>query len=223
MNDSASSCSIAWLAAADASPMRATIEAKMAKVVMSRNHWPPIGALVRRNRAISASRGQTGACCSACAPSCGAPRTSSSARYAQLVIDCAAPAPRTPQAGMPSVPKISPYANTRCTATAISVTTSGVRVSPMPRKNENSAKLIATAGPPKSRAQPNAIASLCISGDGPDEGDDLREQEGERDHPDASSPARPARSPARSTARSAAARSRRRSATRTPARRSRCP
>ena len=39
---------MAWLAAIDTSPMRATIEPKIAKVDMSSSHWPPIGALVRR-------------------------------------------------------------------------------------------------------------------------------------------------------------------------------
>ena len=49
----------AWLAAIDASPMRATRVVKAAKEVMPMNHSPPIGAPVRRKRRISGRRGGT--------------------------------------------------------------------------------------------------------------------------------------------------------------------
>ena len=60
MNESESSITKAWLAAIDASPMRATTLVKQANAVMPMHHWPPIGAPVRRKRAIAVRLGSPG-------------------------------------------------------------------------------------------------------------------------------------------------------------------
>ena len=60
MNESESSEIIAWVAAIEALPMRATSVVKSAKALMSSSHWPPIGAPVRRKRRIAARSGATG-------------------------------------------------------------------------------------------------------------------------------------------------------------------
>ncbi len=57
MNESESSITKAWLAAIEASPMRATRVVKTANEVMPMNHWPPMGRPVRRKRRISAGSG----------------------------------------------------------------------------------------------------------------------------------------------------------------------
>ena len=51
---------IACVAAIEAFPICATSVVKIAKALMSRNHWPPIGAPVCRKRRIAARSGRTG-------------------------------------------------------------------------------------------------------------------------------------------------------------------
>ena len=60
MNEIESSMTKAWLAAIEASPMRATKVVKIAKEVMAMNHWPPMGRPVRRKRRIATPLGATG-------------------------------------------------------------------------------------------------------------------------------------------------------------------
>ena len=57
MKESESSITKAWLAAIEASPIRAINVVKKANDVMSMNHWPPMGAPVRRTRRMAAARG----------------------------------------------------------------------------------------------------------------------------------------------------------------------
>ena len=60
MNDSESSEMKAWLAAIEASPMRATRVVNTAKADMSSTHWPPIGSPVRSTRRSAAMRARIG-------------------------------------------------------------------------------------------------------------------------------------------------------------------
>ena len=59
MNESESSITKAWLAAIEASPMRAISVVKTAKEVIAIDHWPPIGVPVRRKRRMPPAAGAT--------------------------------------------------------------------------------------------------------------------------------------------------------------------
>ena len=61
MNDTCSSTTKAWLAAMESLPILAISVVKSEKVIMSRNHMPPIGPPVRTKRRITSRRGRTGA------------------------------------------------------------------------------------------------------------------------------------------------------------------
>ena len=99
---------VACVAAIAAVPICATSVVKMAKAAMSRNHWPPIGAPVRRNRRMARASGRTGRVAKRSATCRRERAIASTATPTHSEIEVATPAPAIPQAGSPSFPNTSP-------------------------------------------------------------------------------------------------------------------